>query len=108
MPIFGGAYFHLTPEEAHVPLNCDRFARSSCFCGCANAFCRHVPALEFNFHDVIAEIGNVLRKNRTSGRMATRLAYGWYGLSSSGQGLCCAHHLGKALHLAAYISKVKN
>ena len=32
-----------TPEEAQVPLNCDRFARSSC----ANAFCRHVPALEW-------------------------------------------------------------
>ena len=27
---------------------------------------------------------------------------------SSGQGLCCVYHLGKALHLAAYISNVKN
>ena len=31
-------------------------------CGCANAFCGPTPALKFNFHDVIAEIGNVLRK----------------------------------------------
>ena len=31
-------------------------------CGCANAFCGPTPALEFNFHDVIAEIGIVLRR----------------------------------------------
>ena len=50
-----------TPEEAPVPLNCDRFARSSCFLWLRERFLQTRSALEFNFHDV-AEIGNVLRK----------------------------------------------
>lgn len=50
-----------TLEEALVPLNCDQLTLVT-FCGCANAFCRLILALEFNFHDIVAEIGNALRK----------------------------------------------
>ena len=46
-------------------------------------------------------------KSRVDQR-SVRLVHGTVSSSSSGQGLCCAHHLGKALHLPAYISKVKN
>ena len=60
-----------TPEEAPVLIDLSALVA---FCGCANVFCRLVPALKFNFHDVIAEIGNVpgYCLNRTSGRMAIR------------------------------------
>ena len=34
----------------------------------------------------------------------TSVDYGWHSISrGSGQGLCCAYHLGKVLYLAAYI-----
>ena len=79
--------------------------------GNMNIHMRTGPKYEYSYNLANLRENWAQKKNRSLGtrlRGLTSAAHGWYRAGmvssrSSGQGLCCAHHQGKALRLAAYI-----